>query len=68
MRQPKRLRAVLFCNVLEGGEPDPRLVHRADPVTDENFLKFGINIWVSGWVDLVKEKGCKELVLRGLVQ
>ncbi len=45
--QPKRLRAVLFCNVLESGEPDLRLLHRADPVKDEGCLKFGINIWVT---------------------
>lgn len=45
--QPKRLRAVLFCNVLESGEPDVRLLHRADPVKEEGYLKFGLNIWVT---------------------
>lgn len=38
---------MLFCNVLESGEPDPRLVHRADPVKEEGYLKFGLNIWVT---------------------
>ncbi len=44
--RPQRLNALLFCNVLENGEPDPRLVHRADPVREEGMLKFGINVWV----------------------
>lgn len=45
--QPKRLKALLWCNVLENGAPDPRLIHRADPVREEGHLKFGINIWIT---------------------
>jgi hypothetical protein len=26
--QPQRLKALLWCNVLENGEPDARLIHR----------------------------------------
>eukprot|EP00624_Nannochloropsis_granulata_P001633 evm.model.NODE_18033_length_94466_cov_20.978998.21 len=45
--QPKRLKALLWCNVLANGAPDPRLIHRADPVREEGHLKFGINIWIT---------------------
>ncbi|GAB5032928.1 phf isoform b [Nannochloropsis oceanica] len=45
--QPKRLKALLWCNVLPNGAPDPRLIHRADPVREEGHLKFGINIWIT---------------------
>jgi hypothetical protein len=45
--KPKRLRALLWCNVLEDGNPDPRLIHRGDPIREEGFMKFAINIWIT---------------------
>eukprot|EP01006_Ploeotia_vitrea_P059954 TRINITY_DN75048_c0_g1_i1.p1 TRINITY_DN75048_c0_g1~~TRINITY_DN75048_c0_g1_i1.p1 ORF type:complete len:308 (-),score=39.11 TRINITY_DN75048_c0_g1_i1:89-1012(-) len=43
--QPEAGKAVLWCNVLEGGEADPRLVHAALPVP-KGHQKYGINVWV----------------------
>ena len=41
---PKRGRAVLFCNILETGMPDPRAIHAGEPVTCDT-VKLGLNIW-----------------------
>jgi prolyl 4-hydroxylase len=42
--QPKRGRAVVFCNILENGMPDPSTIHEGEPVTG-NTIKLGLNIW-----------------------
>jgi hypothetical protein len=44
--RPRSGTALVFCNVDEHGEPDPRLCHRACPVP-EGHVKFGVNIWIS---------------------
>jgi hypothetical protein len=43
--QPERGCAVVFCNVLPNGAPDPRTVHRANPVSGQ-LKKYGVNIWL----------------------
>lgn len=49
--QPKRGRAVLFCNILENGMPDPKTVHAGEAVKGngndkmEPVIKYGMNIW-----------------------
>ncbi len=43
--RPQKGNALMFCNVLPNGQPDPRLIHRACPVT-ENLMKIGMNIWL----------------------
>jgi prolyl 4-hydroxylase len=40
---PKRGRAVLFCNILQNGMPDPKTVHAGEPPTVG--MKYGLNIW-----------------------
>jgi prolyl 4-hydroxylase len=42
--QPKRGRAVLFCNVTEGGLADDRTIHEGRPVVEG--VKYGLNIWI----------------------
>lgn len=42
--RPKRGRAVVFCNILENGMPDPRTIHAGEPVTGIT-TKLGLNIW-----------------------
>lgn len=37
--------AVLFCNVLENGQPDPRTIHEGERV-GEGCIKYGLNIWL----------------------
>lgn len=49
---PKRGSAVMFCNLLENGECDPRVAHQANPV-DEGLFKYGVNIWI-------REKSCSD--------
>ena len=44
--QPKRGHALLFCNLLPNGQPDMRVIHRANPV-ESKLRKFGLNIWFS---------------------
>ena len=41
--QPKRGCGILFCNLLANGEPDPRVIHKACPVTG-NLRKYGVNV------------------------
>ena len=43
--RPQKGNALVFCNVLPNGQPDPRLIHRACPLT-ENLMKIGMNIWL----------------------
>ncbi|GAB5359365.1 hypothetical protein AAMO2058_000537800 [Amorphochlora amoebiformis] len=43
---PKRGRALLFCNIDSKGEPNPAVIHRAQPV-GLGVVKYGLNIWVS---------------------
>jgi len=51
--QPKRGRAVLFCNILENGMPDSNTVHAGEAVLaqkngkkkQEKVVKYGMNIW-----------------------
>lgn len=43
--QPSERSALLFCNVLPDGSPDPRVVHYAREVTFP-FVKFGMNLWI----------------------
>ena len=43
--RPQKGSALIFCNVLPNGLPDPRLIHRACPLTD-NLMKIGMNIWL----------------------
>lgn len=43
---PKRGMAVVWCNVQEDLEPDPRVVHKACPVS-AGLRKFGLNIWIA---------------------
>lgn len=38
--------ALLFCNVMRDGKPDPRTAHRAAPVTAPH-RKFGCNLWLT---------------------
>lgn len=38
--------ALLFCNVLRDGKPDPRTAHRAAPVVAPH-RKFGCNFWLT---------------------
>jgi prolyl 4-hydroxylase len=40
---PKCGRAVLFCNILQNGMPDPRTVHAGEP--PQSGVKYGLNIW-----------------------
>jgi hypothetical protein len=42
---PKRGCAVLFCNVNETGEGEPKVVHKANPV-HKGLFKYGVNLWV----------------------
>ena len=42
--RPKRGMAVLFCNILETGMPDPKTIHAGEPVTGDT-VKLGLNIW-----------------------
>ena len=42
---PRKGGALLFCNVLENGEIDPRLAHRALPV-EGDLIKYGVNVSV----------------------
>jgi prolyl 4-hydroxylase len=44
--QPERGSAVVWCNLNQDGEPDPRTIHKACPVSD-GFTKYGVNIWIS---------------------
>jgi hypothetical protein len=44
--RPKCGAALLFCNVLRDGKPDPRTAHRAAPVAAPH-LKFGCNLWMT---------------------
>ena len=41
---PKRGRAVLFCNILQNGMPDPDTVHAGE--APKVKTKYGLNIWV----------------------
>jgi prolyl 4-hydroxylase len=43
--QPKRGRAVLFCNILQDGDADPKTVHAGEPVRGKGSIKYGLNIW-----------------------
>lgn len=43
--QPKRGRAVLFCNILENGDADPLTIHAGEPVRGKGNVKYGLNIW-----------------------
>lgn len=45
--RPRRGCALLFCNVLENGELDHRVIHRALPVLGDHW-KLGMNIWILG--------------------
>lgn len=40
---PKRGRAVLFCNILQNGMPDPKTIHAGEP--PNVGMKYGLNIW-----------------------
>lgn len=42
---PTRGRAVLFCNILREGLPDPKTVHAGEPVRGNGNVKYGLNIW-----------------------
>lgn len=42
--QPNARLAVLWCNVLKDGEPDPRMIHYAAAVDN---VKCGLNIWIT---------------------
>lgn len=44
--RPTRGCAVMFCNLLPDGSADYRTSHQADPVTEENLRKTGMNIWI----------------------
>jgi len=44
--RPQRGSAVLWSNLLEDGEVDPRVIHEALP-TKNGQRKFGMNIWIS---------------------
>eukprot|EP00962_Isochrysis_galbana_P038837 scaffold13851_cov124-Isochrysis_galbana.AAC.1 len=44
--RPKCGSALLFCNVLRDGKPDPRTAHRAAPVTAPH-RKLGCNLWLT---------------------
>ena len=44
--KPERGCGVLFCNLLPDGTPDFRTSHKANPITDRNIRKVGINIWI----------------------
>ena len=41
---PKKGRAILFCNILSNGQPDPRTIHAGKVVTQG--IKYGLNIWI----------------------
>lgn len=43
--QPRRGRAVLFCNVLRNGKADPKTIHAGEPVKGKVQVKYGLNIW-----------------------
>jgi prolyl 4-hydroxylase len=43
--EPKRGRAVVFCNILETGLPDPKTVHAGERV--KQGCKYGLNIWIT---------------------
>lgn len=42
--QPKKGRAVLWCNIKKDGSPDARTVHEGRAITDG--VKYGLNIWI----------------------
>ena len=42
---PKRGRAVLFCNILNSGDADPKTIHAGEPVRGKGNVKYGLNIW-----------------------
>ena len=46
--RPVRGSAVIFCNVDLRGNCDPKVVHRANPVS-AGLRKCGLNIWVVEW-------------------
>ena len=58
---PRRGDALLFCNVDEHGDADPRTIHRACPVSGEH-RKFGVNIWLSDgdWSDFALDGNAKK--------
>jgi hypothetical protein len=41
--QAKRGCAVMFCNVLDSGDIDPRLLHEGCPI-EGNLQKYGVNV------------------------
>jgi len=41
--QPVRGKAVLFCNIMQNGMPDPKTIHAGLP--DPEQVKYGLNIW-----------------------
>jgi prolyl 4-hydroxylase len=46
--QPQRGRLVIWSNTTKEGLPEPRTIHAGEPVRseDENFIKYGLNIWI----------------------
>lgn len=44
--RPEKGCGILFCNVLEDGQPDPRTRHRACPV-EGDLRKFALNVWMT---------------------
>jgi prolyl 4-hydroxylase len=43
--QPRRGRAVLFCNIHENGTPNVKTVHAGEAVLGKGNVKYGMNIW-----------------------